>query len=468
MRQFPLEDLDIAPGHVLEWRLELRDDEGALHDEREQSSFNQAKHFFHMEDSRSNDTGMGSWLSITFEIDGVLDRTALESAFLLLARRHEVLRCAFHRQESDLACAVYEPGEVELRTVDVGPFATSADLRAHLFRSFCGIDTLDWPLYLMGAVVRPDGPTTVYLALDHIVSDGMSVLHIVDDVQAAYAASATGTSLDLPPTGSYVEFAREQRERCASLQADDDRLGYWRSSIERSGSFFPPFSLDLGLEPGRMYPTVNVAESLLGAEEVAALEDRCRTAGGSLVTGVLAGVAVTLRKEGGPEAYHGLVPVSERGRGRWQNSVGWFVNTLPVHVEARCDMDLAALVGVVRSGLDEMRANTEVPFVRAWELLAPESYARHAWPHPANFFSYIDTTRFPEADQHPRWRPALHVWTARSNGANSWFLRDSSGLHVNHIYSDTSRAREVMAGVERTLRATLRAMAATGRAAPRP
>jgi hypothetical protein len=386
-----------------------------------------------------------------------------------------VLRCEFHRTDVDLSCAVVDPAEVELDAVDVGAFGTSADLRSYLSGRFCQvIDTLGWPLYVMGAVVRPDGPTTVYLTFDHIVVDGMSMPHVLHDLQVAYAAAVAGVPAELPPTGGYVAFANDQRARYTRIAADDDRLAYWRSFTERSGAFFPPFSLDLGIEPGRLYPTANRAESLLSRAEVDAFERRCHDAGGSLFAGVLAAVAVTLRKEGGPGTYRGLMPVSERGRGDWENAVGWFVNTLPIEFAAEPDMSLAELVSGVRSGFKELTAHADVPFVRAWELLEPVSFATHAWPYPVNFFSYIDTTRFPGAGHHPRWKPGLHVWTSGSRGTNSWFLRDAAGLHVNHLYSDTPRSRDVMVSVERTLKDTLREMvrapAATGAGSgwPRP
>jgi hypothetical protein len=156
------------------------------------------------------------------------------------------------------------------------------------------------------------------------------------------------------------------------------------------------------------------------------------------------------------------MPVSERDRTGRQSAIGWFVNTLPIEFPVSAGLDFGELIRGVRDAFEEMMRHAEVPFVRVWELLAPEHFDRHSWPYPVNFFSYIDTRKFPGAESHPGWKPVLHVWASRSNGANSWFVRDAAGLHFNSLYASTPRARAVMAGIHRTLRRTVREMAAAG------
>lgn len=191
-------------------------------------------------------------------------------------------------------------------------------------------------------------------------------------------------------------------------------------------------------------------------------EKTCLTAGGKPFMGVLASVAVCLREAGGPGVYRGLMPVSERGRGTWTNSVGWFVNTMPIEFDASPGRDFAQVMASVRAGFTEMIGHVDVPFVRAWELLAPEEFAARSWPYPVNFFSYIDMRKCPGAERHDDWRPATHVWSARANGACSWFHRDTDGLHMNSLYVDTPAARRTMGDLQEALRLTVQEIARTG------
>ncbi|MFF2629320.1 condensation domain-containing protein [Kitasatospora griseola] len=464
MRQAPLEAADIAPGHIVQWN--IRSSGAACADRPGEeyagsASFNQDKHHSLIDETRNSEEPLASWLAVTFEIEGPLDQRALESALLFLVRRHHVLRCEFHRLVGDLSYAVHRPEEIELEAVGMGEFDTPREVHAFLTDSFRKhIDTLEWPAFTMGAVVREDGPTTVYLAFDHIVSDGMSMPNVVRDVQLAYAAYCDGTEPDLPEAGSYMEFAREQRHRYTSIGVDDDRLAYWKSFIARNGSLFPRFPLDLGTEPSRLYPAVGDTATLLDARQTAALEARCEEVGGKFFMGLFAAVAVALREEGGPDVYRALMPLSERGRGTWRHSLGWFVNTLPIEFSVAEELDFAQLVAGVRDGFAAMMESIDVPFVRAWELLAPEHFTGRCWPFPVNFLSYIDMRKCPGAENHARWQPMAHVWVSRVNGTTSWFQRDEDGLHIHTVHVDLPQAHRTMARLRHTLRGTLLAMAA--------
>lgn len=465
MRQFPLEMHHVAPGRVVEWRLRSGVAEACGPDDESgrRASFNQEKHFAVAEESRAVDDPVASWIAVTFEVAGRLDEPALAQALLAFVQRHEVLRCAFRRLAGELACEPFDPAELALDAETVGTFASSGALGDFLVERFTrSIDTLSWPLFVMGAVLREDS-ATVYLAFDHIVCDGMSMPIVVHEVLTAYEALCRGEDIGLPQAApSYLDFADEQRRRYLSIDARDERLDHWKEFIASGGEFFPRFPLDLGVEPDRMYPIVNEASTLLDAAETEVFEKTCLTVGGKPFMGVLASVAVCLREAGGPGVYRGLMPVSERGREGWGSSVGWFVNTMPIEFDASPGRDFGQVMAGVRAGFSEMIRHIDVPFVRAWELLAPEEFAARSWPYPVNFFSYIDMRRCQGAERHDEWRPTTHVWSARANGACSWFQRDTDGLHMNSLYVDTPAARRTMGDFQQALRLTVQEITRSG------
>lgn len=454
----------MAPGRVVEWRLRSTAAEAAETGDPvgRKASFNQDKHFTVAEESRAADDPVASWVAVTFEVAGPLDEQALAQSLLSFVQRHEVLRCAFRRLAGEVACEPFDPASLTLEPQQVATFETSDLLRAFLVERFKrSIDTLSWPLFVMGAVEREDS-ATVYLAFDHIVCDGMSMPIVAREVSTGYEALCRGERVELPPAPSYLDFAEEQRRRYLSIDARDERLDHWKAFMGEAGEFFPRFPLDLGVEPGRMYPIVNEASTLLDAAEAEVFEKTCLAVDGKPFMGVLASVAVCLREAGGPGVYRGLMPVSERGRDTWAHSVGWFVNTLPIEFDASPGRDFAQVMASVRAGFGEMMRHLDVPFVRAWELLAPEEFAARSWPYPVNFFSYIDMRKCPGAERHDDWRPTTHVWSARANGACSWFQRDTEGLHMNSLYVDTPAARRTLGDFQEALRLTVQEISRSG------
>ncbi|MFJ6570324.1 condensation domain-containing protein [Streptomyces sp. NPDC091292] len=482
MLQAPIAELDVAPGQVVEWRLRSTRTRAAdptptpgpaaptaapasvpapvPAQRRKIASYNQEKHFTTAQDGRTAGDPISSYVAASFEIDGPLDRPALDAALHHFVRRHEVLRCEFRQLAGDLTCEPLGPDEVTLEPFDLGHVDCPEKIRTYLSESFERIDTLSWPLFVMGAVIR-DTSTTVYLAFDHLVSDGMSTPIAVHDIATAYEACSRDRAAEFPETGSYLTFGQEQRLLGRSIDADDSRLGYWKTFMAHNGGFFPPFPLDLGVEPGRMYPTLNETDALLSAAAVDALEARCLAAGGRPYMGVLAAVAVALRKEGGPDVYRGLMPVSERGRGSYAHAMGWFVNTLPIEFSVAGD-DFTEVIGRVRAASTEMLSNIGVPFVKVWHLLAPEYASLRSWPYAVNFFSYLDFRKAPGAEHHTALKARKHIWASSTNGICFWFHRNDTGLYVNSLYVETPQARHTKAAFVRTLSATMTTMADTG------
>ena len=440
------------------------------------ASFNQDKHHSSSEATRSTSDGIASSITVTFEIAGRPDTAALEGALLLLVRRHEVLRSRFRRLAGDLNCTALAPDSIALEAEVVGHFHSGDDLHIHLDKTFKSIDTLSWPLFLMGAVVREDG-ATVYLCFDHIVCHGLSMPVVVNELQTSYTALSAGRTPELPPAASYLTFADDQRRRYAALGPDDDRLRYWKDFIRGNGGLFPRFPFDLGVPEGDLYPLVNRAFPLLDPHRTDALAAGARASGGSVFTAVLAAAATAQHRFGGPGVYRGLLPISERtDEGRngtapnpWQHSVGWFVNTMPIEFRVgEGGTDHATTIARARAAYGELQRHTDVPFVRAWELLAPESFALHHWPYPVNFFSYIDFRRTPGGPQHPLWKPMLHVWAARGNGISHWFHRTATGLHVNMLHVDTPQAHEIGDALHDELVRVLREIAGERDSVPVP
>ncbi|MFW5418248.1 hypothetical protein J0910_16685 [Nocardiopsis sp. CNT-189] len=461
MLQAPITELDIAPGHVIEWRLRPSRSPGASEKDDRSSSYNQEKHFSAALDARADDDPLGSYVACTFELPGPLDRAALEAALLYFVRRHEVLRCEFRHLAGDLTCRPMAAEDAVLDPVDIGPVATREGVRSHVDDCFHRIDTLSWPLLVMGAVVRPES-TTVFLGFDHLVSDGLSTPIAVNDIATAYTAAVRGEAPEQPEVGSYLDFSHRQRLRHASVGADDARLDHWKAFMRSNGGFFPPFPLDLGVAPGQMYGTVNDTDTLLTDAQAEAFEAHCRKADGKVFMGMLAAVGESLRREGGPEVYRGLMPVSDRGRGRYAEAMGWFVNTMPIEFPVPAGADFAQVMAGVRDAADTMRKHLDVPFVKAWKLLAPEYADLRSWPYAVNFFSYLDFRRTPGGERQHALQARKHVWASHSNGICFWFHRNETGMHVNSIYADTPQAHRTKAALTATLTGVLAGLADSG------
>ncbi|MCP3097828.1 condensation domain-containing protein [Myxococcus sp. K15C18031901] len=457
MHQIPLAEAGFNAGHIHEWRLSPPPNtfDSLTADDRP-ASYNQEKHFSAAVSARKEHVAENYWIGLSFKIPGRLNLPALENALLMFVKRHEVLRCGFEQLiAGDLRCDVMTPEEVRLVHTDLGPFSSAAEVTTHIRTTFNrDIDTLSWPLFLMGVVIEPT-QSTVYMGFDHILCDGLSLVIAVEEVQRDYAALAAGEPLDLAERGSYLDFGDAQRHRYATLAANSPDLEYWRSFISDAGDLFPRIPLDLGLEYGHMYPARNHTVRLLDDASALEFERICRQHGTKLFMGLLAVVGMSLRDISGCQKYHGFLPVSERQDPRWQKSFGWFVNTLAITFPIADGMSFPQVVEGVQSGFKELIRNVDVPFVKVWELLAPQYFHLRTWPYPVNFFSFLDYRKLPGADQFGVWQSKTIPNTSHSNTANMWFLRNADGLYLNSIFCDVPKSVDAMDRYRAAIASTL-------------
>lgn len=460
MLQIPIAELSIPPGEVHEWRLRARTDPAT--GPVRTASFNQEKHFAAAVTARRDLVSETYWIGLTFTIEGGLDLTALESALRLFVQRHEVLRCTFEQLLGDLRCGVMTADEVALEHTRIGRLDSPDVVRGHLERTFDrSINTLSWPLFLLGVVIGPDS-STVYMAFDHILCDGISLVVAVDEVQRAYAAHAAGRAADLPATGSYLDFGEAQRGRYADLTADGPELMYWRSFVHAAGELFPRIPLNLGLEYGRMYPARNETLRLLNDADATAFERRCGQVGGKMFMGLLAITGMALNQLAGTGTYHGFLPISERRDPRWRGAFGWFVNTMPISFPIDAELTFEAVLGEVNTAFRELIEHVDVPFIKAWELLAPEYFGLRTWPYPVNFFSYLDFRRLPGAEHERRWQPCTIPEASHSNTGNMWFYRNSDGLYLNSIFCDVPESVDAFTAYRKAIQQILEELTPRG------
>ncbi|MFM0624888.1 amino acid adenylation domain-containing protein [Paraburkholderia xenovorans] len=161
----------------------------------------------------------GHWnQSIELDTQAPFDFDAFTRAFETLLTHHEIFRQRF--------TPVGAQGEWRLtlveRAFDTLPLAAvsargEADALAQFDALQSTLDLTHGPLVCALAALLPDGTTKLYLAIHHIIVDGVSWRVLLDDVDAAYRAACERRSLRLASTGT---SAQEWAARLARAALD--------------------------------------------------------------------------------------------------------------------------------------------------------------------------------------------------------------------------------------------------------
>ncbi|MDI3408903.1 condensation domain-containing protein [Streptomyces cavernicola] len=460
MIQLPPDQVEFEPGHAHTWRLSFPDAPAAPASRRP-ISYNQAVHLGAAWSAHTANRPATFAIACGFQMPGRIDVPALEAAFLHLAHRHEVLRTRCRPTPWGVSAHAHAPQETHLEHIEAGPLTSPSSTRAHLHQLLRQVNPITGPLVVMGAVVR-ENSATVHVVYDHLVADVLSAPITVAELTRAYEDLAHNRRPDPTPADTFWHFARKERTFNRALRAEDDQLRGWRDFTAPGAQFLPSFPLDLGVQPHHRYPSLNRTHTLLPDHLTQRVETACRASGGTLLTGLLAATATSVRDEGGPDTYRALMPLNRREPDRYSHSVGWFVNAVPIEIPAPRQAPFNTLIAQALQGYEAGRRHVAVASARAQELLgyAEDTATDH---HPVNFFSYLDFRTAPGAE-HPSTRTArVHLWYPASNGTFFWFHRNHSGLHLNTLHADTPRARHTVNALVHRLIRTLRAYAGASR-----
>ncbi|KAG7376004.1 hypothetical protein PHYPSEUDO_014690 [Phytophthora pseudosyringae] len=364
--------------------------------------------------------------------DVALDLTALESTCDALMAKHEALRTCFDvdtnaggqprqfvhplsRFRGELAVVRVVMSEL-LRSKGSEEASHDAELAAFVAK------TIDEPFELTRqASIRvyvftsPEenstSPWILAVVLHHIVTDAASSQLFWDDFHEFYARFLHKEEDQVPEPETdasgaarltYRDFAVWQRSRMRSGVAAP-LLQYWTQQLTEGGA--PPL-LELPFDgvPAHVLdapePTAPDATTTKGDVVVfrsspalqKAFSELCHAQGASLFMGLLAVFYLLVERLSGQQDFVIGAPSSGREAAQLEDIMGYFVNTLPLRLGAKCtgDEDFKTFLASVREVVLGAYNHADIPFHKVLEHLRASAHnSRHAdgdverrWQHP--------------------------------------------------------------------------------------
>ncbi|MBB3228584.1 amino acid adenylation domain-containing protein [Luteibacter sp. Sphag1AF] len=287
--------------------------------------------------------------SVSLELTGPLDTTALVAALADLVTRHEALRATVSvdgeelciAQERDLPCPL-----VDLATLDAA--AQAAAIQAALDDAVTTPFDLEHGPLLRASLLRR-GPLhhVLVLTAHHIICDGWSFSVLMNDLATLYGARVAD-GFAPAPADSFAAYAMEEAVRARGADNADAR-SYW---VSRFSGSVP--SLDLPTDRPRARRrtfTSRREDRVLDAELVSAIRRMGAKRHASLYATLLAGFALALERISGQQDLVIGIPCAGQAEGGHDALVGHCVNVLPLRTEVKPEQSFGQLVDDVRGGL---------------------------------------------------------------------------------------------------------------------
>jgi amino acid adenylation domain-containing protein len=309
----------------------------------------------------------------TIQKRGRTDLDALRRAFNEIVCRHEIWRTTFPEVGGAPVQTVHPPGRIDLPLTDL-THLPAEEREAEAVR-LATIDARRPYDLATGPLVRPllvrlaEDDHRIYLAMHHIVFDGVSLYRVLlPELIALYDARAGGHAPDLAaPPIQYADFAEWQQRTWGPAHARA-RFDYWREHL--AGELPAQLPTDHERPPVQRFRGAIEHLTIDGAL-VAELKELAHREGASLFMVLAAAFTVLLQRYSGQDDIVFGTPIDGRGRPELQSMIGYCLNAVVLRADASGDPGFRELLARVRDLTLAALAN-EVPFDRMVRELQPE------------------------------------------------------------------------------------------------
>jgi len=299
-----------------------------------------------------------------FRIEGQLDIDALQDAFRVLVRRHDVLRTCFVELDDELYQCVRDDIRIDLVRHDLSELpASKRDIETLTIASEEARKPFDLerpPLFRLKLVRL--GPTTyvLILVMHHIITDGWSMSVLFKEIARSYGQRAVGqqpqtTKLPL----QYADFALWQRQTLTAEVLQED-VEYWREHLRGS-----PALLQLPSDrprPGVQSHHGSIESFTIDETLTHRIKQMCVDERVTLYMGLLAAFQALLKRYTGADDIPVGTPVAGRGDPNLADLIGCFVNTLVMRGDLSGNPIFRELLQRTRATTLEAFAYQALPF----------------------------------------------------------------------------------------------------------
>ncbi|MFI6955826.1 condensation domain-containing protein [Nocardia sp. NPDC050408] len=372
---------------------------------------------------------------VTAEIPvGDLDQNAMTRVINAFLLRHDTFRTWFAIDPGGTVRRhLVAPDVVDFVPIDYGHLDDAEAIREHVQKTTPG--PFQWDCFTFGVIEHGDS-TTVYLAVDHLHTDGLGQYLSCFDLAHLYAQRVLSDVEDLPPAASYLDYCVMERQYTAAMTLSSHSVRKWLELIRGNDGELPSFPLDLGKRIDGYNRSAHRSITLMDESDARRFEKVCRANDAEFVGGVFAAAALAERELLDSDYYFGMTPISTRTSPAERASVGWYVSLVPVAFPIGTT-GFARMVTIAQRAYENGIRLAPTSFHRVLELLPADTdiKARPGWSTP--MISYVDARDFIGHEFFGEVRGGVYANRAASEEVLVWINRLPTGTSLSVIYPDT-------------------------------
>ncbi|MFD3507927.1 condensation domain-containing protein [Nocardia sp. NPDC058666] len=373
--------------------------------------------------------GRGRWIGTIFEMDAPLDSATWCETLRRWHARHEGLRTTVSTESAGEPRRLVASGtEVGIAEEPVHGLTDGTRINEFLSGTLeQRLSPLTWPHCLAATVAHDTDDFTVLVAADHSVMDAYAQAILILELRTLYREVMAGEqSRESVTFGSSADFAVLERANAAELDVNSPAVETWREFL--ADGAMPRFAAHAQRPASADLPQPSVSRKLLDLAELEQVESALDQVRHRMSVAVFAALAVAHQQRFGDDRMRTAMPIATRPDVRWMESMGWFVNVVPVDIALTPGSGMADAMERTRAALRSSRTANDASWSRVMELLEVAETPRFG-------ISFLDIRVLPGyelvADLRGR---TLRAQSYSPDEVFLWIVRAADGLYVSTRY----------------------------------
>ncbi|MEI6574595.1 MAG: amino acid adenylation domain-containing protein [Bacteroidota bacterium] len=342
-----------------------------------------------------------------------------------MMERHEILRTTFHLREGKPVQQIHTTGKPEmqyedLRHLPLGEREIAVRSKA-LEHGKITIPIDQLPLVRFTVLHLCDLEYMLLINPHHIISDGWSNALFAKEISLTYAAFENKEPSPFPvPDYHYVDFVKWEKEWIASPDCKL-QLEFWKAQL---ADLPEPLRLPLDFQrPAIKSYRGNKEVRIVNAAEADIIRQFCQGENITQFQLLFGAFALLISKYSGQKEIVIGVPVARRNQASFHQTLGLFINTLPLRVSIDDKISVNSYLNEIKTYCQQAFLRQELPFEKLIEEVNPDRnlssnpvfQVHFVYQNIPSLYSVKGLTVKPESIDYSYSKFDLNFWIEEAN-----------------------------------------------------
>ncbi len=292
----------------------------------------------------------------------------------ILTERHEILRTTFHVKEGKPVQQVHPKGKPEIIYEDLRNLPLnekeSRAMNEAIEHGKTAIPLDHLPLLRFKVLHLHNLEYMLLINPHHIISDGWSNAIFAKELSMTYAALENKEPPPFPVLEyQYIDFVKWEKDWMGTPRYNE-QLDFWKTQLK---DLPEPLNLPLDFQrPAIMSHRGSKEVSYMGAEETEKLRQFCQRENITLFHLLFGCFGLLMSEYSGQKDLMIGVPVARRNQLSFQQTMGLFINTLPLRVKIDEKTTAITFLKEIKTFCQQAFMRQELPFEKLIEEVNPD------------------------------------------------------------------------------------------------